>query len=258
MTTPPVPPPDDFLEHDHTPRAVAARIGAAPRHSYLRDFVYGAIDGLVTTFAVVTGVIGAGLPSSVIIILGFANLLADGFSMAVSNYLGTKAERQLLARARGIEERHVDTVPLGETEEIREIFRQKGFEGELLENVVEVITADRRLWVDTMLREEWGLALEGSSPYKAGLATFVAFNLVGFIPLAPFTMLFLFEVVDADRETIFAVTSAVTACAFFAVGALKARFTAESRLHAGLETLLVGGGAAILAYGVGVVLGGLV
>ena len=80
------------LRDSHTPEAVAVRLNGGPGHGYLKDFIYGAIDGAVTTFAVVSGVAGAGLPSSVIIILGLANLLADGFSMAVSNYLGTKAE----------------------------------------------------------------------------------------------------------------------------------------------------------------------
>jgi vacuolar iron transporter family protein len=258
MTTPAHP--DDRLtplQAEHTPLAVAARIGAPPRHSYLRDFVYGAIDGCVTTFAVVAGVIGAALSTRIILILGLANLLADGFSMGVSNYLGTRADRQLLKRARRIEEEHVEEVPHGEIEEIRAIFRQKGFEGDLLERVVEVITRDRRLWIDTMLREEWGLALEGSSPVKAGLVTFVAFLVVGFVPLAPFTLLFVLDVFEADRDTVFWLTALVTGCAFFGIGALKARFTAERPVWAGLETLLVGGGAAVLAYGVGAALRGL-
>ena len=84
----------------HTPEAVRERLLAAPRHSYLRDFVYGSVDGAVTTFAIVSGVAGAGLPGRVVIILGLANVAADGFSMAASNFLGTRAERQLLEQAR--------------------------------------------------------------------------------------------------------------------------------------------------------------
>ena len=90
------------LEAEHTPAAVAARIAADAKHWYLRDFVYGAIDGSVTTFAIVSGVVGAELSVRVILILGFVNLLADGFSMAVSNYLGTKADHQIVERARAI------------------------------------------------------------------------------------------------------------------------------------------------------------
>ena len=131
------------LEAEHSPAAVAARIGSDGGHWYLRDFVYGAIDGGVTTFAIVSGVVGAELSMRVIVILGFVNLLADGFSMAVSNYLATKADRQIVERARAIEETHIDAIPHGEKEEIREIFRQKGFQADLLEQVVEVVPSDR-------------------------------------------------------------------------------------------------------------------
>jgi hypothetical protein len=82
------------LEEEHTPRAVSARLGRRPSPSYLHDFIYGGIDGVVTTFAVVAGVAGADLDETVVIILGGANLIADGFSMAISNYLGSGAERQ--------------------------------------------------------------------------------------------------------------------------------------------------------------------
>ena len=74
-----------------------------------------------------------------------------------------------------MEESHLDTIPDGEAEEIRQIFQQKGFDGDLLDRVVEVITADRKLWVETMLREEWGLSLVSVSPLKAALVTFTAF-----------------------------------------------------------------------------------
>ncbi len=246
--------PSSELKAEHTPAAVAARIAGDPGRSYLRDFVYGAIDGCVTTFAVVSGAIGAGLSSGVVIVLGFANLLADGFSMAVSNYLGTKADLQLLERARQIEESHVDTIPDGEEEEIRQIFAQKGFEGELLERVVKVIVADRKLWIETMLREEWGLSLTGPSPRNAAIVTFLAFVLVGLIPLLPFTLLL---PLDVEDWILFVVSAGMTAVTFFGVGALKSRYVAESWIRAGTETLLMGGGAATLAYIVGVLLRGL-
>ncbi|GAB4159947.1 MAG: VIT1/CCC1 transporter family protein [Planctomycetaceae bacterium] len=242
------------LEADHTPEAVAARIAEDTPHIYLRDFVYGAIDGCVTTFAVVAGAMGAGLSAGIVLILGFANLLADGFSMAVGNFLGTKAEHQLLHRARSIEENHVEEIPHGEIEEIREIFRQKGFEGDLLERVVSVITSNRKLWIDTMLREEWGLHLNGPSPWKSGLSTFIAFNVVGLVPLLPFL---LFYFLEAEIQTAFVLSSILTACSFFGVGALKARVVEEKWSIAGLETLLMGGGAALIAYLAGVFLQGL-
>ncbi len=243
----------DGLRADHTPQAVAERINLDPPQSYLRDFVYGAIDGCVTTFAVVSGVIGAELATNIVLILGLANLLADGFSMAVSNYLGTKAEQQAIQRARRIEESHVEQIPDGEIEEIRQIFRQKGFEGRLLERAVEVITGDRKLWVETMLREEWGLSLTPISAVRSGLATFAAFVIVGFVPLFPFTIA---SLVGFNDRTAFTLSVVFTAVTFFGVGVLKAKYVAESWFRAGFETLLMGGGAAILAYLVGLALRG--
>src|SRR5262249_18364307 len=140
----------------------------------------------VTTFAVVSGVAGAGLPRHVAVILGVANLLADGFSMAVGNYLSTKADRQMVDRVRSMEESHIDQVHEGEREEIRQIFQAKGFQSPLLEQIVEVITNDRKQWVNTMLTEEFGLRLETPSPNRAAVATFAAFVLAGSIPLLPF------------------------------------------------------------------------
>ena len=117
------------MEHEHSRSAIAERLARAPTVSYLRDWVYGGIDGAVTTFAVVAGVVGAELSNRVVLILGAANLVADGFSMAASNYSGTKTEHEELAQLRAVEERHIDAVPDGEREEVRQIFRAKGFEG---------------------------------------------------------------------------------------------------------------------------------
>lgn len=236
------------LEAEHTPAAIRRRLREGRKPSYLRDFIYGAIDGAVTTFAIVSGVVGAELSSNVILILGAANLLADGFSMAASNFLGVRADRQMLDRIRSIEEEHIAAHPAGEEEEIRQIFREKGFVDDDLERAVAVITSNRRRWVDTMLTEEHGLALDGPRATKAALTTFVAFIVVGFVPLAPF----LFGI-----EPAFGWSSALTGTAFFAVGAWKSRFVLQNWLVSGLETLALGGGAAAVAYLVGAALKGL-
>jgi vacuolar iron transporter family protein len=233
------------LEAEHRPEEVRRRLSERRRQSYLGDAVLGGIDGCVTTFAVVAGAVGDGLSGLVVIILGFANLFADGFSMAVSNYQGTKSQREQVEEARLSEERQIEEIPDGEGEEIRQIFSSKGFEGETLENIVEVITNDRRLWVDTMLTEELGLEVEGPNPLRAALATFVAFLVVGFIPLAPFIIPNLFQ------ESSFLLSAIGATFAFFGVGAAKGLVLGRSAFRAGLETLFTGGGAALLAYVVG-------
>lgn len=239
------------LEHSHDPEAIRSRLTELPARSHLRDFVYGAVDGAVTTFAVVAGVRGAGLDDRIVLILGAANLAADGFSMAVSNYLGSRAEAQELERARRMEERHVALAPEGEREEIRQIYAAKGFGGRSLEQIVSRITSEKKLWVDTMLREELGLSLSPVSPVRSGLATFAAFAAVGAVPLASFVLRRHFPGAVSDP---FQWSAALTAAAFFGVGALKGRFVGLRWWASGLETLAVGGVAAALAYAAGALL----
>jgi VIT1/CCC1 family predicted Fe2+/Mn2+ transporter len=233
------------MEHDHTPEAIRERLAAGPRHSYLRDWVYGGIDGAVTTFAVVSGVVGAELSVGVILVLGVANLVADGFSMAASNYLGTRTEQDDFQRLEAIEHRHIDTHPEGEREEVRQIFEEKGFTGEDLTRVVDLITADRKIWVRTMLTEEYGLPQGVRSPWIAALSTFSAFILCGLAPLLPFIVL---------PAKAFPVASCVTGAVFFVIGSIKSIWSTVSWWKSGLTTLAVGGVAAFLAYAVGVLL----
>lgn len=240
------------LRAQHTPQAIADRLSAATKHNYLRDFVLGAVDGTVTTFAVVAGVAGAGLSSTTAIILGLANLLADGFSMAVGNYLGVKADREVVEHIRRTEEKHIETVPAGEREEIRQIFAAKGFEAPLLDHIVEVITQDRNRWVDTMVMEEFGLRVDNPSPTRAGLSTFSAFTSAGAIPLVPF-----FFTSVMSSHAVFWTSTAATAVTFFLIGLAKGRIVNRSMLLSGLETFAIGTLAAGLAYFVGVAFSGI-
>jgi len=239
------------LAQQHTPHAITTRLQAGVTHSYLGDFVLGAVDGTVTTFAVVAGVAGAGLDAAVAVILGLANVLADGFSMAVGNYLKARADRQVVERFRQIEEDHIDEIPDGEREEIRQIFAGKGFGGDVLDEIVAVITRDRKQWVDTMLTEEWGLQLESPSPLRAGLVTFSGFLVAGMIPLTPILLpLLVADAIDVGQT--FGYSAAATAVAFLAIGAFRGRMVERPMWRCGLETLLIGGAAAVLAFAVGV------
>lgn len=232
------------LEHEHTVEAIRQRISKTD-HSYLRDWIYGGIDGTITTFAVVSGVAGAGLAPVVVLILGFANLLADGFSMAASNFLGTRAEQDDYRHLEEIERRHIKVAFEGEKEEIRQIYQRKGFEGEELEKAVELITSDEDRWVRTMLTEEYGLANEIRSPLRAAGSTFTAFVICGFFPLVPY----LFSIGFSFRTS-----AVVTGVVFFLIGSAKSFWTSSSWFRSGFETLLIGTMAASLAYLAGVLL----
>jgi len=227
----------DALEQSHTPEAIKSRLARGPRSNYLRDWIYGGMDGAVTTFAIVAGVVGADLSAAVLLLLGFANLLADGFAMAAGNYSATKAERDDFERVLGVERKHIAMVPDGEREEIRQIFAAKGFSGENLERIVAVITADRTLWAKTMAVEEYGLSPTLRSPVFAALNTFAAFIVCGLVPLVTY-------LAAGGLTSCIAATGAT----FFGVGAIKSRWSLVTWWRSGFESLLIGMSAAALAF----------
>lgn len=235
-------------DHGHSPEEIAERIGSPPGRGVLRDVVYGAIDGSVTTFAIVAGVAGAGLSPGVIIALGLANVLADGFSMAAGNYSGTKAELDDIRRLRKIEERHIARYPEGERQEVHQILAQKGLSGAVLDDATEAICSNRDTWISLMMEGEYGLAGVDPHPMRAAIATFIAFLVAGLVPLLPFV----FGVPQA-----FSVSAWMTAAVFFAIGALKSRWSLAPWWRSGGETLAIGGVAAGMAYAVGTLFNGL-
>ncbi len=234
---------------EHTAAAVRDRLSEDTHPPHVGDLVYGGVDGAVTTFAVVSGVAGAELEAAVVLVLGAANLLADGFSMAVGSYLGARTEADNRAKVRAAEEDHIDRVPEGEREEVRQIFRSKGFEGEVLEEIVHTVTSDRELWLETMLVEEHGLPPVERSPKRAAVATFVGFLLAGAVPLLPHAL---------RVDYAFAVSAVATAVVFAVIGWIRGIVTDSSTPRAAAETVALGGCAACLAYGVGWLLRGLV
>ncbi len=232
-----------FMEHSHDPQAISARLDEGPKANYLRDWIYGGIDGAITTFAIVAGVVGANLSVGVILILGLANLVADGFSMAASNYSGTKSEHDDYERIKAIELRHIRNYPEGEREEIRQIYARKGFKGEELEAMVELLTAKEDVWLDTMLKEEYSISPIQRSPLMAALATFIAFAICGAVPLIPFVFGF---------EASAIIAAIMTGMVFLAIGAAKSIWSMQAWWVSALETFFIGMLAAGLAFGIGV------
>lgn len=214
---------------------------------FLPEFVYGAIDGSVTTFAVVAGAAGAGLESSVVVILGFANLIADGFSMSVGSYLSNKSDLHNYEKHRRREVWEVHHNPEEGKEEVRAIFQKKGLEGELLEKVVEAVTADKEIWVDTMMKDELEMLPTSKSPFSMGLSTFLSFILVGIVPLGVYVV----DYFNPLTINLFVCSSVFTLLAFLLIGVLKSYVTERSIVRGVLETVLLGVTAAVLAYGVG-------
>ncbi|MGI9356903.1 MAG: VIT1/CCC1 transporter family protein [Rhizobiaceae bacterium] len=236
------------MEHGHSAQEIERRIGKASNSSYLRDFVYGGIDGTVTTFAIVAGVQGAGFSSLVIIALGIANVLADGFSMAASNFSAVQSEREDIDRLREIEQRHIRLEPEGEKAEIRHILRMKGLRGKTLDHAVSDIIGDEGNWIDMMLVDEYGRAPVDPHPVLAASATFVAFLLCGLIPLMPYLL---------DSTAPFRISILATAFTFFLIGMIRSFWSLKSWWRLGSETLGIGMIAATIAYLAGAYVGSL-
>ena len=135
--------------------------------------------------------------------------------MAVSNFLGSRAERQRRELARREEQLHIRLVPRGEREEIRQLFAAKGFEGRDFERVVEVITSDAQVWAETMMSEELGFGSTEPNEFRAAFATLAAFLIVGFLSLTAFV----YDLAaPGDLETL--VVGGLAAALAYAAGAL--------------------------------------
>lgn len=219
--------------------------------AYLSEFVYGGIDGAITTFAVVAGAAGAEAALHWVLIFGFANLLADGFSMSVGNYFSVKSEQETYEKHVQIEYWEIEHLKEQEIEEVREIYRAKGFEGELLEQVVQVITGNKQVWVDTMMKEELEMIKEDRTAVKTALATFLSFNIIGLIPLLAYVFALF---VDVDSGVLFPVSCVGTGIALLIVGYLRGEVTGAGKLKSMMQVVLLGGLAACFAYFVGVIL----
>jgi VIT1/CCC1 family predicted Fe2+/Mn2+ transporter len=211
---------------------------------YLPEIVYGSMDGIVTTFAVVAGSAGAGFSINIVLILGMSNLIADGLSMSIGSYLSKKSELDNYKKHRRIEEWEVENIPDTERKEVEDIYKAKGFVGAELEMVVNRITSNKQVWVDTMMKDELNLILEKKSPFRAGLSTLVSFIIAGAIPL----IVYVFAYSGSLGLHPFFLSSVVTLLAFLLIGYIKTYVTRIGLLRSLTETLVLGASAATAAY----------
>ncbi|MEO9870633.1 VIT1/CCC1 transporter family protein [Ekhidna sp.] len=211
---------------------------------YLTEVVYGSIDGSISTFAVVAGAAGANLNSSIVIILGVANLIADGFSMSIGSYLSSKSEKLQYEKFKQQEYWEIENLRESEVQEVRDIFQEKGFKGTLLESVVSKITENRDEWVDIMMKHELNMIKEQRNSVAIGLATFISFLIAGAVPL----LIYIYDFFLPGQVNLFFYSSLLTGVSFIAIGLLKGIVTQSNKLRRIVETLSLGTIAATLAY----------
>ncbi|RPI02415.1 MAG: hypothetical protein EHM72_04215 [Calditrichaeota bacterium] len=237
------------LAHSHQPEEHKQEQG-----QHLKSIVYGGLDGIITTFAIVAGVAGAALSSGVVLILGFANLIADGLSMAIGDYTSTRAENQYFASERQRELWEVENYPDGEKQELLDLYINKGISPPDAEAIVALISKNKKAWVDIMMVEELGIIESSESPLKNALATFLSFVVLGFVPLAVFVLSYF---IPWLKPNAFYFAVAMTGITLFGLGAFQSRFTGQNWLKSGTEIVLIGGIAAAAAFLIGFLLSGL-
>lgn len=221
---------------------------AENKGSMLRQLILGGQDGLVNTLGVILAVAAATSDIKIVIIAGMAAAVAESISMAAVGYTSAKAAHDYYKAKRAQEEREVEEIPEVEREEIKLIYYRKGLRGKQLDEIVSGITSDKKLWVDTMMVEEFGLSeSEDLNPTSEALWIGLSAFIGSLIPLIPF---FLLSVSSAVVAAI-----GVSVVTLFGVGVLKAKTTEGSWWKGGLEMAAIGMGAAIAGYLIGAALG---
>jgi VIT1/CCC1 family predicted Fe2+/Mn2+ transporter len=227
------------IEHQH------------PGARYVGETVYGGLDGVITTFAVVSGSAGADLGARVIVILGLANILADGFAMGTGAFLAARSHKELCEEELRRELAEIERFPDAAREELADVYRAQGYSQTEIESLLEVETKTPERWARAMMADKVGLARDDRNPLLIGLTTFCSFAIAGFIPL----LAFIYGVFHPMESTVsFWITLALCAATLFALGAAKVFVTGLSVLRSGLEVLGIGGLAGAVAYAVGYLL----
>jgi len=223
-----------------------------PRHtephqkesSSIRDFVFGFGDGINTSLGIVAGVGGADVSSNLIILAAIVAMFTGAKAMAVQNYLAVKSQRQVLHSEIEREKWEMENVPEAERLEIEDVYKAKGFTGTELENIVNKITADKKVWLDTMLTEELKLNLEiVGSPLKSAFRMFGAFLIGGILPIIPYFF--------SSGYVPLLIAIGASLSASFVIGAIKSKIANISILRGGLEMAGLGTGIALIGYGIG-------
>ena len=229
-----------------------AKNGYAEPHavsSNLRDIILGGQDGLVNVLGIILGVAVASADIRIILAAGLAATFAESVSMAAVAFTSKRAEQSFYESELEREKREIKEIPELEKEEIREIYRRKGFSGKLLADVVEKITSDEEVWLDEMMKFELELKpVETKHALLSGLVVGIAAVIGSLIPLLPFFFLVLLNI--SINQAIL-VSLAISALALFIVGAYKAKATVGDWKKSGAEIAVIGIVSALIGYGVG-------
>ena len=211
----------------------------------IREVVFGANDGMVSTLALVAGLTGAALNNWIIVLAGLTEVFTGAISMAVGTYISTKSQREYYNKELNKEKYEIKNLPKKEIEEVREIYRKKGFKGKDLDLIVKTITANKKRWLDEMMVNELGLVKSSyEKPINAGLWIGISFIIAGMIPVIPYLL-------KIEQNTALIYAGIFTIIALFIVGAVKGNLSARVWWKAGMEMVIIGGITATIGYLIG-------
>jgi VIT1/CCC1 family predicted Fe2+/Mn2+ transporter len=230
---------------------VATAVASSSRHreghrktNWLRDVILGGQDGLVHILGIILGVIAGGGSNTVLLAAGFAAAITESISMGAVGYTSTVSQRDYYQAERAREEAEIDAMPEAERQEIRDIYASKGFTGDLLDRVVDTITANRDSWLATMMDEELHLQpVQSADIFRSSVVITVATLIGHLIPLLPFVWL--------DRTPALVLAIVLSAIVLFGVGVYSAVTLVGDWRKSGLRMLLIGLGAAGLGFLIG-------
>ena len=229
-------------EHRHAP-PYEEHIGAS--RQYMRDIILGVNDGLVSTFLLIAGVVGAGLDATSVLLTGIAGALAGMVSMATGEYLATKSQEEVFAAELSLERFHLEHHRARERQELWDMFHDMGLHGEDLETVVDIIDSNDDAMMAVMAGLEFGVVdSERRSPWWAAITSGLLF-LVGALPsVLPFFF------VD-DTTTGLVIAGILAGIGLFIVGAIKTLHTKTNPFVSGFENLAIGMVGGAVSYAVG-------
>jgi len=215
----------------------------SPRR-HIKSIVYGGLDGIITIFSMVASTSGANLAASILLTIGFANLIADAFSMSISDYLSSKADMEYQSTKAKIKIESVEKNPEEMKKNLAGLYRKRGFSEEEIKTLVQILWKDKQTVVDMLIMEDCSTE-EDDNPIRSAIWTFTAFTIFGFLPLL--THFF--------HEKPFWTATSITALTLWSLGVMKAKFTGtSSSISSGVEMLLIGGITSVVAYTMGWIL----
>ncbi|MYV54990.1 VIT1/CCC1 transporter family protein [Streptomyces sp. SID3212] len=213
---------------------------------WLRPAVFGAMDGLVSNLALMTGVAGGAVSHHTLVITGLAGLAAGAFSMAAGEYTSVASQRELVQAELDVERRELRKHPADEMEELAALYVSRGVEPELAREVAQQLSKDPEQALEIHAREELGIDPDDlPSPTVAAVSSFGSFALGALLPVLPYLL----------GATALWPALVLALVGLFGCGALVSRVTARSWWYGGLRQLTLGGTAAALTYGLGAAFG---